>query len=110
MSQCEWILYESGHKFFMKASRILYGFVLLNIGWESQIAVLEHLETGNHFIFVYSLLQKTGVCDLSIWPLLSFRLQLNDWLDFVIDKNENKNPHSLGKKCTINDFLSMILT
>ena len=24
MSQCEWILYESGHKFFMKASQILY--------------------------------------------------------------------------------------
>ena len=24
MSQCEWILYESGPKFFMKATRILY--------------------------------------------------------------------------------------
>ena len=24
MSQCEWILYESGHEFFMKASQILY--------------------------------------------------------------------------------------
>ena len=24
MSQCEWILYESGHSFLMKASRILY--------------------------------------------------------------------------------------
>ena len=52
MSQCEWILYESGHKFFIKVSQILYAFVLLNIGWESQIAVLEHLETGKQFMFV----------------------------------------------------------
>ena len=41
MSQSEWILYESSQKFFMKASRILYVFVLLNMGWESQTAVLE---------------------------------------------------------------------
>ena len=40
MSQCEWILYESGHKFFMKASQILYVFVLLNI---------ERLEAGKNF-------------------------------------------------------------
>ena len=52
MSQCEWILYESGHKFFMKASQILYAFVLLNMGWESQTAVLKRLEASNHFIFV----------------------------------------------------------
>ena len=110
MSQCEWILYESGHKFFMKASQILYGFVLLYIGLASQIAVLEHLETGKHFIFVYSLLQKTAVCDLPIWALLSFRLHFNGWINSIIDKNENNNPHALVKTCTINDFLSMILT
>ena len=52
MSQCEWILYESGHKFFMKASQILYVFGLLNMGWESQTAVLECLEAGKHFIVV----------------------------------------------------------
>ena len=52
MSQGEWILYESGHKFFMKASQILYAFVLLNIGLESQTAVLERLEAGKHFIFI----------------------------------------------------------
>ena len=57
MSQCEWILYESGHKFFMKASQILYVFVLLNkrsgiLGWESQTAILERLEADKHFIFV----------------------------------------------------------
>ena len=52
MSQCEWILFESGHKFFMKASQILYASVLLNMGWESQTAVLEHLEAAKHFIFV----------------------------------------------------------
>ena len=57
MSQCEWILFESGHKFFMKASQILYVFVLLNkrsgtLGWESQTAILERLEADKHFIFV----------------------------------------------------------
>ena len=26
LTQCEWILYESCHKFFMKATQILYGF------------------------------------------------------------------------------------
>ena len=52
MSQCEWILYESGNKFFMKASQILYVFILLNMRWESQTAVLEHLDAGKHFIFV----------------------------------------------------------
>ena len=36
----------------MKASQILYVFVLLNIVWESQTAVLEILEAGKHFIFV----------------------------------------------------------
>ena len=49
MSQCEWIHYESCHKFFMKTSQILYVFVLLNLGWESQTAVLECLEVGKHF-------------------------------------------------------------
>ena len=48
----EWILHESGHKFFMKALQILYAFVLLNMGWESQTAVLARLEAGKHFIFV----------------------------------------------------------
>ena len=52
MSQCEWILYESGHKFLMKASHILYAFVLLNMGCESQTAVLERLNAGKHIIFV----------------------------------------------------------
>ena len=55
MSQCEWILYESSRKFFMKASQILYVLffiLLLNVGWESQIAVLERLEAGNHSIFI----------------------------------------------------------
>ena len=36
----------------MKASQILYVFVLLNMGWESQTAVFEHLEGGKHFIFI----------------------------------------------------------
>ena len=52
MSQCEWILYESGHKFFMKATQILYVFVLLNPGWESETAILERLEAGENFIVV----------------------------------------------------------
>ena len=52
MSHCEWIIYESGHQFFMKASQILYAFVLPNMRWESQTAVLEHLEAFRQFIFV----------------------------------------------------------
>ena len=36
----------------MKASQILYVFVLLNMGWECQTAVLERFEAGKHFIFV----------------------------------------------------------
>ena len=52
MSQCEWILYESGHTFFMKASQILYVFVLLHMVWESQTAVLKRFEASKHFIFV----------------------------------------------------------
>ena len=52
MSQCEWILYESGHKFFMKVSQILYVFVLFNMRWASQTAVLECLEADKHFVFV----------------------------------------------------------
>ena len=58
MSQCEWILYESGHKFFMKASQILYGFVLLNMGWESQTAVLGHLQKLLSILFLYHLYFK----------------------------------------------------
>ena len=45
MSQCEWILYESVTDF-------LYAFVLLNMGWESQTAVLEHLEAGKQFFCI----------------------------------------------------------
>ena len=91
------MLYVSGHKFFIKASQILYVSVLLNMGWDSQTAVLERLEAGKHFIFVEPLLIKTGVCDLPIWALLSFRIQFNDRLNSIIDKNENKNPHQLVK-------------
>ena len=40
--------------FFMKASQILYVFVLLNMGWESQTAVLWRLEVGKH-LFLYNL-------------------------------------------------------
>ena len=36
----------------MKASQILYVFVVLNMGWGKQTAVLERLESGKHFIFV----------------------------------------------------------
>ena len=37
-------------------------------------------------------------------------IQFNDWLNSVIDENENKNPYTLIKTYTINDFLSMVLT
>ena len=57
MSQCEWILYESGHKFFFSSG--LYESVTDSLcvwfaqdGWESQTAVLDRLEAGEYFIFV----------------------------------------------------------
>ena len=34
---------------------------------------------------------------MSIWALLGFRIQLYDWLNSIIDKNENKHPHPLVK-------------
>ena len=52
MSQCEWILYESGHKFFTKGSRILYTFALLNMGWESQTAVFELFEDDEYYLYI----------------------------------------------------------
>ena len=52
MSQCEWILYESGHKFFVKGSRILYTFALLKMAWESQTAVLEHFEDDEYYLYI----------------------------------------------------------
>ena len=36
----------------MKASQILFVFVLLNMGWECQTAVFERLEADKHFMFV----------------------------------------------------------
>ena len=54
MSQCEWILYESVHKFFMKGSRILYTFALFSMGWESQTGVSEDFE-GDKYYYLYIL-------------------------------------------------------
>ena len=59
---------------------------------------------------MWCLLLKTGVCDLSIWARLNFRIQLNDWLNYITDINNNKNPHSLVEIDTSNDFLSMGFT
>ena len=44
----------SGHKFFVKGSRILYTFGLLKMAWESQTAVLEHFEADEYY-YLYSL-------------------------------------------------------
>ena len=88
-----------------KGQRILYTFALLNIGWEGQTAVLEHFEDDE-----YSLLWKIGFCALSIWALLDFRIQFIELLNSVTDKNENKNPYTEVNTCTINDFLSTVLT
>ena len=51
--QCEWILYESCHKFFMKATQIFMHFVLLNIGWENQTVVSESFEPGKYYIYIF---------------------------------------------------------
>ena len=108
MSQCEWILYESGHKFFVKGSRILYTFALLKMAWESQTAVLEHFEDDEYY-YLY-ILYFERFCALSIWAMLDFRIQFNELLNSVTDKNENKNPYTEVNTCTINDFLFTVLT
>ena len=61
-------------------------------------------------LFVYSLLWKIGFCALSIWALLDFRIQFNELLNSVTDKNENKNPYTEVNAWTINDFLFTVLT
>ena len=43
---------RQGFNYVTDSSQILYAFVLLNMGYKSQTALLEHLETGKHFIFV----------------------------------------------------------
>ena len=108
MSQCEWILYESGHKFFVKGSRILYTFALLKMAWESQTAVLEHFEDDEYY-YLY-ILYFERFCALSIWAMLDFRIQFNELLNSVTDKNENENPYTEVNTCTINDFLFTVLT
>ena len=60
-------------------------------------------------LFVYSLLWKIGFCALSIWALLDFRIQFNELLNSVTDKNENKNPYTEVNTCTMNDFLFTVL-
>ena len=109
MSQCEWILYESGHKFFVKGSLILYTFALLTMAWESQTAVLEHFEDDEYYYLYILYFERFGFCALSIWAMLDFRIQFNELLNSVTDKNENKNPYSEVNTCTINDFLFTVL-
>ena len=110
MSQCEWILYESGHKFFVKGSRILYTFALLKMAWESQTAVLEHFEDDEYYYLYILYFERFGFCALSIWAMLDSRIQFNELLNSVTDKNENKNPYTEVNTCTINDFLFTVLT
>ena len=37
----------------MKATQILYEFVLLNIGWENQTVLSERFEPGKYYIYIY---------------------------------------------------------
>ena len=46
MSQNEWILYESGHKFFMKASQILYQAVTDSL--QCWLSALQRPDNGNY--------------------------------------------------------------
>ena len=61
-------------------------------------------------LFVYSLLWKIGFWAMSIWALLDFRIQFNELLNSVTDKNENKNPYTEVNTCIMNDFLFTVLT
>ena len=78
MSQCEWIVYESGHKFFVKGSRIFYTFALLKMAWESQTAVLDHFEDDGYY-YLYILyferldfvLCQFGLCWISGFSLMN---------------------------------------
>ena len=101
MSQCEWIVYESGHK-------LHFCFAQDGVG-ESNSCIRTFWRWWV-LLFVYSLLWKIGFCALSIWVLLGFRIQFNELLNSVTDKNENKNPYTEVNTCTMNDFLFTVLT
>ena len=94
----------------MKGSRILYTFALLKMAWESQTAVLEHFEDDEYYYLYILYFERFGFCALSIWAMLDFRIQFNELINSVTDKNENKNPYTEVNTCTINDFLFTVLT
>ena len=92
----------------MKGSRILHTFALLKMAWESQTAVLEHFEDDEYYYLYILYFERFSA--LSIWAMLDFRIQFNELLNSVTDKNENKNPYTEVNTCTINDFLFTVLT
>ena len=65
MTQCEWILYESGHEFFMKASQILYQTVTDFLQcWGSP---LQRTENGNYrHVYGHVLLENVSAVYLML--------------------------------------------
>ena len=80
------------------------------MAWESQTAVLEHFQDDEYYYLYILYFERIGFCAPSIWAMLDFRIQFNELLNSVTDKNENKNPYSEVNTCTINDFLFTVLT
>ena len=76
---------------------------------ESQTAVLEHFEDDEYYYLYILYFERFGFCALSVWAMLDFRIQFNELLNSVADKNENKNPYTEVNTCTTNDFLFTVL-
>ena len=53
-------------KYFVKGSRILYTFALLNMGWQGQTAVLEHFKMVSIIICIFFTLKDWTVCSVNL--------------------------------------------
>ena len=90
-----------GHGFFT---------LLLCSRWRGTVQqLIRHFEDDEYYYLYILYVERFGFCALSIWAMLDFRIQFNELLNSVTDKNENKNPYTEVNTCTINDFLFTVL-
>ena len=80
------------------------------MAWESQTVVLEHFEEDEYYYLHILYFERLDFVLCQFWAMLDFRIQFNELLNSVTDKNENKNPYIEVNTCTINDFLFTVLT
>ena len=110
MSQCEWIFLWQRSQILCERVTDSVHFCFAQHGVGESNSCIRTFWRWWVLLFVYSLLWKIGFCALSIWALLDFRIQFNELLNSVTDKNENKNQYKEVNTCTINDFLFTVLT